>query len=218
MPRRARRITKRNVRRRDPYMLVKTVKGNVARKPLYAEDTIYSTNGGLYPNFFRTSNIFYNLSDIFDTSISQEYSDLRTEYQSAKLISFQLEITRIAGEDKIATLYTSGMPMLHLIYLPGYVNVATSNTTTLRNDNALLISPQIVTTLRKNYKPPDLQCIVLNSGVYYVMNPAKGFSTNFNGTFPGTIQIGWNATTAATASAPLFQMRIIALVEFSVPA
>jgi hypothetical protein len=206
-----------NRRRADPYMLIKTVKGNVARKPLYAEETIYSTNGGLYPNFFRTSNIFYNLSDIFDTSISQEYSDLRTEYQSVKLISFQLEISRIIADDKVSTIYTSGMPMLHLIYLPGYVNTATSNTTTLRNDNALLISPKIVTTLRKNYKPPDLQCIVLNNGVYYMMNPAKPFSSNFNGTFPGCIEIGWNATTAATASVPLYQMRLIALVEFSVP-
>jgi hypothetical protein len=157
------------------------------------------------------------MSNIFDTAISQEYSDLRTEYQSAKLLSFQIEISRIIPDDKVATIYPSGMPMLHLIYLPGYVNFATSNTTTLRNENALMISPKIVNTLRKNYKPPDLQCIVLNNGVYYVMNPAKAISTNFNGTFPGCIEIGWNATTAATASVPLYQMRIIALVEFSVP-
>jgi hypothetical protein len=154
---------------------------------------------------------------MFDTAISIEYSDLRTEFQSCRLISFRIEISRLIAESSLPTIYPSGMPQMHLIYLPGYLNVATSNTTTLRNENALIISPQLKTTLFKSYKPPDLQCIVLNTGVYYVMNPSKPFSTNFNGTFPGTLQIGWNATTAATASVPLFQIRVLGLCIFSIP-
>jgi hypothetical protein len=212
---------KRNVnnrRKADPYMMTKTVKGIAMRKILYAEDTITSVNGGLYPKFFTTSTVYFNLQSIFDTSLSVEYNDLRPEYQACRLINFQVEITRVISENTTQTLYTSGLPMLHLIYLPGYVNVAASNVTCIRNENALIVSPHIVNTVRKSYKAPNLQCIVLNSGVYYVMNPSIPFSTNFNGTFPGTLQVGWNATTAATADIPLFQFRILALCEFTIPA
>jgi len=206
-----------NKRKRDVFDVPRTVKGIPCRKCLYLEDTIYSTNGGLYPNFFSTNNIFLSFHDIFDTAKSQEYLDLRTEFQCVRMISFRVEVSRLIAESSLPTTYANGMPQLHLIYLPGYLDVATSNTTTLRNDNALIISPQLKTKVSKAYRPPDMQCIVLNNGVYYVMNPSKPFSTNFNCTFPGTLQIGWTATTAALQSIPLFQVRILALCEFTVP-
>ncbi len=199
-------------------MMIKTVKGITVRKILYSQDTITSVNGGLYPQFFTTSAVYFNLQTIFDTALSQEYTDMRVEYQSCRLISFQIELTRIIPEGSISTIYPGGVPMLHLIYLPGYVNVAASNVTCIRNENSLVVSPHIIAPIRKNYTVPNLQCIVLNNGVYYVMNPKLPFSTNFNGTFPGTIQVGWNALNAATATANLYQFRILALCEFSVPA
>lgn len=217
MPKNKSKVRNQRRRKTDRFTMPKTVMGIRCRKTLYSQDTIYSNSGQLYPYFFSTSNIYNNLQNIFDTALSQEYSDLRPEYQNCRLISFQVELSRLIAESTLPTIYVNGMPQLHLIYLPGYLGVATSNTTCLRNENAMIVSPQLKTKITKAYKPPNMQCIVINSGTTYVMNPKMPFSTNFNGTFPGTLQIGWNATTAATASVPLFQVRILALCEFSVP-
>ncbi len=203
---------------RDPNKIPKTIKGLVMKRSLTFTDSISCVSAS-NSYVFGLSGAAY--SNIWQLLSGSEFASLQADYQAFRMISLQVEVTRVLSDVALNTCFPNGVPTLGLVYYPTLQSVNLGSSTVLENDSIQLVSPFDITIRTKNHNVPNIDCVATDGTTQYIVNPSRYLATNFVSTtppiYPGQISCATIVAANAAASKVVYQVKIIAFFEFAYP-
>jgi hypothetical protein len=196
--------------------LPKSIIGVPMIKLLTYTDDITSVNGATTVRFTGSSNTF---SNIYGYASGSEYQALIANYQAVKLLNVSVEISRIVSESYINTVYTSGLPVIYMAYLPTLYSIAPTASTIPNSESGIQLNPHDFNVVRKTWNIPSNQspAVFFGGAANTFLDVTKLVATAQLSQLPGEIAIAATASSNAANATILYSIRVMVLAHFAIP-